>query len=425
MSYGVFRRAPRLSYPTPRHRWIPTAGAAPNVVRASFDTPLGTPYTGIAAQEFVAEVRKKGAGSDPLARIELWESGVFKATVVADTPVSSTTLATLRGTWDAATLTDASGAGVELRVVGTPQGAGSQLEVGAVEWNLGAPVVHAGTVRIASQPALPAGAGAAVAAPARISNRPRASAAAVNTAVGAGRLSSRAQATGAGQLALAAPVRVLSRPSLQSGIRIAFAQRALLASSPQAFALPARIAPLSSAMRTGTLVVAPASVARPLSALMRSLPLVPAASTYQSGTTPGAALLVSYPRLSALPTLTRAVVARLSSRASASGLFVRQVSLPARIATRSDVHGTPPIPIELSVLIRSGSQLVSVAALDNALESWIGADSLVLAVPTQTTVQYERLSPDQILQMVNLEGELSDIQGDPTEPDQSFLIYVG
>lgn len=104
-------------------------------VRVSFPTPTSAPGTGAGLQEFRALVRKKvNDANNPLARLELWESGALKSTVLADTAVTSTTGQVVSGSWDASTLTTASGANVECKVVGTNVG-GNALEVGAIEWN--------------------------------------------------------------------------------------------------------------------------------------------------------------------------------------------------------------------------------------------------------------------------------------------------
>lgn len=104
-------------------------------VRVSFPTPATAPDTGAGMQEFRALVRKKiNDANQPLARIELWENGSLLSTPLPDTAVNSTTGTVLSGTWDAATLTTASGAGVECRVVGTGVGL-NNLEVGSISWN--------------------------------------------------------------------------------------------------------------------------------------------------------------------------------------------------------------------------------------------------------------------------------------------------
>lgn len=72
----------------------------------------------------------------PTARIELWENGVPLAQS-QEFPVSGETL--LFFAWDATLLADATGAGVEVLIVGTASIldlVGWTVEIGAVEWNL-------------------------------------------------------------------------------------------------------------------------------------------------------------------------------------------------------------------------------------------------------------------------------------------------
>jgi hypothetical protein len=112
--------------------------------RVSFPTPSGDPITGGGLQEFKILVRQKPGqtGAGPSATIRLYETnGVSPlATALAATQVSSQSGVVLSGTWDAALLTDPTGAKVECEVVGTGQPGGS-LEIGAIEWNgrLGTP----------------------------------------------------------------------------------------------------------------------------------------------------------------------------------------------------------------------------------------------------------------------------------------------
>jgi hypothetical protein len=106
-------------------------------VRVSFPTPSGVLRSGTGLQEFRARVRKKGFGANPLARIELWESGSLVRVVRADTGVSTETV--LFGTWDADEISASSA--VECKVVGTASVPTGLLEVGAIEWNAASFVV--------------------------------------------------------------------------------------------------------------------------------------------------------------------------------------------------------------------------------------------------------------------------------------------
>ena len=99
-------------------------------IRFSFPTPKRSLKPGAGLQTFRVPVRRSGAGDDPLARIELYETGGSSplATVLADTAVSSEV--ELIGHWDASLLSSLSGANVEIRVVGTIVNSGACLEVG-------------------------------------------------------------------------------------------------------------------------------------------------------------------------------------------------------------------------------------------------------------------------------------------------------
>ena len=70
-------------------------------------------------QHFRAWVRKRGDGDDPTARVELYVAGVRRATVVPDTPVTSTEGEYLEGAWNASALGITSTANVEMVVVAT------------------------------------------------------------------------------------------------------------------------------------------------------------------------------------------------------------------------------------------------------------------------------------------------------------------
>lgn len=68
-------------------------------------------------QCFRAWVRKRGAGDDPIARVELHVAGVYRATVVPDTPVKSTEGEYVEGIWDATALGVTGSSEVEMVIV--------------------------------------------------------------------------------------------------------------------------------------------------------------------------------------------------------------------------------------------------------------------------------------------------------------------
>ena len=120
------------------------------VCHVSFPTPTGPPTEGADLQEFKIWVRQQpdGAGADPTVRIELYEDGGSLATILADTPVSSTSGALYSGTWNANLLANADGSLVECYIYGTAVGGAPDnrctVEVGAVEWN----VTYTGVVHL-------------------------------------------------------------------------------------------------------------------------------------------------------------------------------------------------------------------------------------------------------------------------------------
>jgi len=124
---------------SPDATWLTASSTiTASVLRVSFPSPtIGTLNTGAGLQTFKAWVRKNGGTGSPTATLELWESGVLKATVLAATSVTSATGQMLTGTWDASLLTAVSGVNVECRITGTVGGSGGQratIEVGAVRW---------------------------------------------------------------------------------------------------------------------------------------------------------------------------------------------------------------------------------------------------------------------------------------------------
>ena len=129
---------------SPDANWLTyIANDADTVTRVSFPTPTGNPTVGADLQEFKIWVKKapSSATGTPQVRIELYENGVSKGILLADTDVTSTTGALYSGSWNANLLTDPTGAGVELYVYGTAVSVGAPtakctVEVGAVEWNV-------------------------------------------------------------------------------------------------------------------------------------------------------------------------------------------------------------------------------------------------------------------------------------------------
>lgn len=90
-------------------------------VRVSFPSPAANLTTGAGLQIFTASVKKRGGSNNPTARLELWESGTLK-TAGAESTISTTSDSFITLAWDAALLSNPSGADVEAKVVGTVSG---------------------------------------------------------------------------------------------------------------------------------------------------------------------------------------------------------------------------------------------------------------------------------------------------------------
>jgi hypothetical protein len=109
-----------------------------SVLAVSTPTPaFSNPVVGAGLQTFRAWVNKAGGSGTPTAKIDLYESGVFVANILAATNITSTTGQLIQGTWNASLLGTASGANVEIRITGTVGGTGgarATIEVGAVDW---------------------------------------------------------------------------------------------------------------------------------------------------------------------------------------------------------------------------------------------------------------------------------------------------
>jgi len=112
------------------------------ICRVSFPTPTGNPTVGADLQQFQIWVRRASAGGSPptpTVRIELYENGVSKAIVLANTGVTNETGVLHSGTWNANLLGTADGSLVECYIFGDAASTGQNdatIEVGAVEWNV-------------------------------------------------------------------------------------------------------------------------------------------------------------------------------------------------------------------------------------------------------------------------------------------------
>jgi hypothetical protein len=126
---------------SPDGDWLVHDGTNSNTdCRVSLVTPSGTPTTGAGLQTLRALIRKNASGGNATDwSLALWESGAQVA-VLATGTTTSLTGEVVSGTWDASSLADGSGAGVELRLEqtgGGSSGAGGnrrRIEIGAADW---------------------------------------------------------------------------------------------------------------------------------------------------------------------------------------------------------------------------------------------------------------------------------------------------
>lgn len=114
----------------------------------SFDTPTTSPTVGTDLQAFRVLVRKTDT-ANPTVDVALYEDGAFVATLVSGTSVTSDTGQTVTATWDAALLSDPTGADVECYVYGHSNGV-SQVEIGAIAWDVAQGFTGSGAGTVAS-----------------------------------------------------------------------------------------------------------------------------------------------------------------------------------------------------------------------------------------------------------------------------------
>lgn len=117
-------------------------------LRVSFPSPAGNLVAGAGLQEFRALLRKSAASAGtPTVDVQLYEGGTLKSTLLSGAAIASDTGQVVSATWNASSLADASGAGVECRIVATPATGGSTMpsirSVGA-----GASMTATGTLSI-------------------------------------------------------------------------------------------------------------------------------------------------------------------------------------------------------------------------------------------------------------------------------------
>lgn len=126
---------------SPDANWLEAiADGTDTKTRVSFPTPTGNPTQGANLQEFKIWIRKsRDKASTPDCQIDLYENGVLVTSGVL-TGVTSITGELKSFNWDAVSLTNADGSGVEAYIYGKQSGGApanrTTVEVGAVEWNV-------------------------------------------------------------------------------------------------------------------------------------------------------------------------------------------------------------------------------------------------------------------------------------------------
>lgn len=122
----------------PDGNWLTASGGSDVIAHVAFATPPGTVKAGTNLQHFRALVRKtdKTTPDNGSVTLSLYENGTYKAQQTFSLGNTDTKFSFY---WDAALLTDSTGAGVELRVTGVGVYAGPgknrfAVDIGAVDW---------------------------------------------------------------------------------------------------------------------------------------------------------------------------------------------------------------------------------------------------------------------------------------------------
>lgn len=107
---------------------------APDVEEhVAFPSPGFTLQTGPASQPFYVDLRRSDPNGTPTYSIWLYESGTPLLEILAAQPLTANVLTTVTAAWDAALLSDLSGAGVECKIIGTHDGPAT-VHIGAIGW---------------------------------------------------------------------------------------------------------------------------------------------------------------------------------------------------------------------------------------------------------------------------------------------------
>lgn len=126
---------------SPDGNWLTnTSSNANNDLRVSFPTPTPALDSG-SVQEFRVLIRKTSNSNSAGWSLQLWENGSQVGSALNSGTLSNTTAVVVSGSWNKTSLSDQTGANVELRLQQTSGGSGGAagnrawIEVGAVEWN--------------------------------------------------------------------------------------------------------------------------------------------------------------------------------------------------------------------------------------------------------------------------------------------------
>lgn len=340
---------------TPDAAWaVATSNNVATSVRLGFPTPAGNP-TGV--QTFRARVRQtstSGTGT-PTARLELWENGVLVAagtnqnvTVVGGDGQQISEAFDLAGL----TLSDPTGASVEVLIVGTQSGGSpavrSAVDIGAAAWDAiytssgPSPNPLAGTIT-----------GASVVSGALLVETALAGAVASDSTV-SGTLSTQAQLAGA----------VSSASAVSGTITVARPLAGSIASASTA---------------TGTITVAKA-----LAGTIASTSTVAGALTNTAGAVALAGTIASTSMVAGVLTARAGLAGTVAGTSTVSGTAVTSKPLAGTITSASTVAGAFVTRADLAGTVASASTLAGSVSVTKALAGTVASTSTVSGALTNT-----------------------------------------
>jgi len=102
------------------------------IIHVGFENPSIQPLEG--QQEFRIFLRRTtSSGTQPYVYMKLYENGAYKQTLINEYRPVSTSGEIVSATWDSASISDQTGAEVQLRIIASAQE--GTVEYGAIEWN--------------------------------------------------------------------------------------------------------------------------------------------------------------------------------------------------------------------------------------------------------------------------------------------------